>query len=284
MKCINLALASERRAFRGRGPAQGVIAEVAEALDDVAMFAETAAATLRLRLAPPEDEQRKLVRMAKCCDLRKMAFDSGNYVPPAELALKALLIWMRRRNVGAGGSDDDPTLVDDMPEFDVVWEQFKLLTSRLVDAAKERAFTHWVRAKGTVIMKDVFTLARFYTDCHDYLYFYSHMATKTMCEAVVEGMGSTWDECATDGRHLSLEHGMQEAVLAWSAPQPWHPEAKAFITHSLNHLFGGRAWNFHHDQDRTDRVTPWRGGSRVIKGKKDEPMRLPSRMYDVPAL
>ena len=39
-----------------------------------------------------------------------------------------------------------------------------------------------------------------------------------MCEAVVEGMGSTWDKCATDGRHLSLEHGMQEAVLAWSAP------------------------------------------------------------------
>ena len=155
LKCINIALASERRAFRGRGPAQGVIAEVAEALDDVAMFAETAAATLRLRLAPPEDEQRKLVRMAKCCDLRKMAFDSGNYVPPAELALKALLIWMRRRNVGAGGSDDDPTLVDDMPEFDVVWEQFKLLTSRLVDAAKERAFAHWVQAKGTVIMKDV---------------------------------------------------------------------------------------------------------------------------------
>ena len=104
-----------------------------------------------------------------------------------------------------------------------------------------------------------------------------------MCEAVVEGMGSTWDKCATDGRHLSLETGMQEAVLAWSAPQPWHPEAETFINHSLNHLFNGKAWNFHHDRDRVDRLTPWRGGSKVVQGKKDEPMRLPGRLYNVAA-
>jgi hypothetical protein len=41
-------------------------------------------------------------------------------------------------------------------------------------------------------MKTVFTDARFYSCCKNYLYLWTHMATKSMCEAVVEGMGGVW--------------------------------------------------------------------------------------------
>jgi hypothetical protein len=44
-------------------------------------------------------------------------------------------------------------------------------------------------------MKNVFTEERFYLECEDYLYLWLHMAWKSMCEAVVEGMGGVWDRC-----------------------------------------------------------------------------------------
>ena len=90
----------------------------------------------------------------------------------------------------------------------------------------------------TVIMKDIWSdttddatgasaarldkLARGY---HDFLYLFQHMASKSMCEAVVESMGGMWNLCSSDNRHLSLEAAAQEAIICWSAPQPWHPEA-----------------------------------------------------------
>ena len=40
-----------------------------------------------------------------------------------------------------------------------------------------------------------------------------------MCEAVVEGMGSVWDQSCDPVRHLSFENSTEEAVIAWSAPQ-----------------------------------------------------------------
>ena len=44
-------------------------------------------------------------------------------------------------------------------------------------------------------------------------------------------------------------------MICWSAPQPWHPEATAFINHSLNHMVGKdergnqKSWNFTHSND-----------------------------------
>ena len=60
-------------------------------------------------------------------------------------------------------------------------------------------------------MADVFTRVEFYKDCPDYLYLFQHMATKTMCEAVVEGMGSVWDQCTDPHRHPRFEMGAKEA-------------------------------------------------------------------------
>ena len=44
-------------------------------------------------------------------------------------------------------------------------------------------------------------------------------------EAVIEGMGSVWDASSQPSRHPYFETGVEEAVIAWSAPQPWHAEA-----------------------------------------------------------
>ena len=110
-----------------------------------------------------------------------------------------------------------------------------------------------------------------------------------MCEAVVEGMGSMWDLCASDNRHLCLKSAAEEALVAWSAPQPWHPEAKTFINHSLNHLFGKtpggdqKPWNFRHDNS-THKGTSKLVGTGLVEGRlKQEPLRLPSALYDVSA-
>ena len=67
-----------------------------------------------------------------------------------------------------------------------------------------------------------------------------------MCEAVVEGMGGVWDRVATDRRNVGFDCGVMESVLAWNAPQPYHPAAEAFIARSLDHLFGGIARSLDH--------------------------------------
>ena len=77
-----------------------------------------------------------------------------------------------------------------------MWSQFLELCRRLQAAQQELLFRKWKDASGTVIKVDVFTNPRFYVGCEDYLYLWQHCATKTMCEAVVEGMGSRWDKVA----------------------------------------------------------------------------------------
>ena len=122
---------------------------------------------------------------------------------------------------------------------DSVYEQFKVLANRVKDASTQMPFKElWKNASGTVIMKSVFTMERFYRDCQDYLYLFQHCATKSMCEAVIEGMGSVWAKSASPERHPDFMNGSEEAVLAWSAPQPWHPHATVFINHALHDLFG----------------------------------------------
>ena len=101
---------------------------------------------------------------------------------------------------------------------------------------------------------------------------------------MIEGIWGTWDKCASPGRHPDFRKAVEEAVIAWSAPQPFHPEAVPFITRALNHHFGKKDWNFTH-------VDHWHDhhiGRALGKGKVNErlkksndKLRLPSEMYDV---
>ena len=72
------------------------------------------------------------------------------------------------------------------------------------------------------------------------LYLWTHMATKSMCEAVpvVEGMGGVWDRCDRQGNWVTAT---EEAVIAWNAPQPYHPVAVPFINRALEN-WGGLNW------------------------------------------
>ena len=64
---------------------------------------------------------------------------------------------------------------------------------------------------------------------------YSHIALQKAVD--VEGMGGVWDRSADARRHPHFETGVLEAVVAWNAPQPYHPEADVFIARSLDHAF-----------------------------------------------
>ena len=96
-----------------------------------------------------------------------------------------------------------------MPAYDVVEAQFKDLGLRIFQAAKEPAYGFWTGASGVKIMQSVFTEPRFYVGVEDYLYLWLHMASKSMCEAVVvvEGMGGVWDRVhvATDRRNVGFD-------------------------------------------------------------------------------
>ena len=55
---------------------------------------------------------------------------------------------------------------DNMPDHTVVYKQFETLTARLQAAYAEPLFaTQWKGVSGTVIMKSVFTMERFYKGC-----------------------------------------------------------------------------------------------------------------------
>ena len=100
-------------------------------------------------------------------------------------------------------------------------------------------------------------------------------------------MGSVWALTSAPSRHLKLEESTQEAVVAYNAPQPWHPEAGAFCT-ARNHMVGTysdgplkgqrKPWNFHHVDQRSGRIAPEQKGLVVARHYKD-PLRLPSWAY-----
>ena len=144
-------------------------------------------------------------------------------------------------------------------------------------------------------MKDIWTQPKLISThgVEDFLYLWVQCATKTLNEAVVEGMGSVWAKAAPPERHVLLERSEKEAVIAWSAPQPWHPEAGAragaFCTNALNHMFGfftdggskgmkPKPWNFHHMDERVGRVAVGEL-SAVMKRHHKDPKRLPSWAY-----
>ena len=87
------------------------------------------------------------------------------------------------------------------------------------------------------------------------LYLFQHCATKTLCEAVVDRMGGCWDLSSPTSRHPSFESGIEETMIAWSAPQTFHPEAKPFIAKSLRGLFGeDYASHFHLPNQQVSRI------------------------------
>lgn len=98
----------------------------------------------------------------------------------------------------------------------------------------------------------------------------------------MEGM---WDKCAAPGRHPDFRKAVEEAVIAWSAPQPFHPEAIPFITRALDHHFGkGKPWNFtHRDHAEGHHIGRALGKGLVMDRlkKTNDKLRLPSEMYDV---
>ena len=172
-----------------------------------------------------------------------------------------------------------PRASDDLPSLDVLWQQFELLASRLRAAYKEQPYARtWRNVSGTVIMRDVFTKKIFYDGCSDYLYLFQQMATNTMCEAVVEGMGSIWDQCADPHRHPTFVMGAKEAVVAWTAPAAHLPEAVPFLRGALNRYFKDKPWNFTHT-DMKLRQKVFTGGSKVVERHLKDPLRLPSEMY-----
>ena len=88
-------------------------------------------------------------------------------------------------------------------------------------------------------MADVFTTPKLYECCRDYLFLFQHCALKHVPEAIVEGMGSVWDRCATPGRHLSFEAGAREAMVCWNAPKVFSSERDPFLLHALSVHFKG---------------------------------------------
>ena len=283
---VDLQPSASRRISRATASAQekDVSSEIASALNDAAKLAEKIADVLSERLDCPESEVRPLRRMSLCLDLRRMA-DTPAYAvaATAKPALEFLYKWLCSRMVGAPqAAAPQPQAMQrpsDMPPFEEVWKQFELLASRLRDAYQDHPYnSKWKGASGTVIMADVFTKPRFFHDCGDYLYLFQQMATKTQCEAVVEGMGSVWDQCTDPHRHPRFEVGAKEAVIAWTAPAAYLPEAAPFLSRALNRHFKGKPWNFTHT-DMQLRQNVFSRGSKVVDRHRKDALRLPSAMY-----
>ena len=73
-----------------------------------------------------------------------------------------------------------------------------------------------------------------------------------------------------------------EAVIAWSAPQPWHAAAVPFINTVIAHHFkdnkDGKA-NFTHVNERTAQLPSWKHGSQVLDRLHATRPLLPDKWY-----
>ena len=288
-KGAGVAAAQQRLFTCGQSAQQppSVDGEIKEALDELAKMAEMMGQVLGERLTPPDSEYIFLLAMSKCLDFTKMISDgAAAYCAPerAKPQLRRLYNWLQSR-LDDEDDEEDTVPFEDMPPFEPVWQQFEELAKRLQEASKEAAYQKWKGASGTVIMKHVFTEPRFYSKCEDYLYLWLHMATKSMCEAVVEGMGGVWDRSDRQGNWVTAT---KEAVIAWNTPKPYHPVATAFIARSLDHWSGGVGkWHdrfTHHDMHHQEREL---SKGVVMERKKREAMqsiRLPASFYDVSVL
>ena len=180
------------------------------------------------RLRPPDDEFGMLIAMSECLDLRKIIVDSTYYsAAKAQRGLRTLYDWMQTRFDAFVPPPD--VRFPAMPAFDGangIWAQYERFAKNLNAAfnAERSPFRHWKDASGTVIMADIWSdsaaakLAKLAADCHDFLYLFLHMASKSMCESVVESMGGMWDLCSSASRQqhrkpssagVHLGHGTQ---------------------------------------------------------------------------
>ena len=290
---VDLSLTAEQRGLRqwlaGGPPPASASEEFDRMLDQLGDVAIMIADKLGKRLTPPEDEYRFLRHMGYTLDLRKMAFDPAYLQSQqSERSLQVLYDWMQERSAGYDGTDSGTSL-DDLPSFEEVRRQQLLLADRLRSERDRPTFSQWKGASGIIIMESVFTWPRFYAGCEAFVYLFEHMATKSMCEAVIEGMGGMWDRCNTDGRHQAFATGAEESVIAWSAPKPYHPASVAFINHALNEMFGfdadGKPKPHHFKSSdhshNAGSVANMLAGSKVInRHKRDDQPRLPDAMYD----
>ena len=257
---------------------------------DLASMAKKIFERLSERLSPPDDEAGYLLAMQKSLDVREMIKDSG-YAQRARPHLQKLYDWLQSRRLPSAAPPS--ASFRPMPAFDVVWSQYGTFATNLYQASRRPAFQHWTGKSGTVIIADVWSdsaasrLACLAVGVGDFLYLLQHMATKTMCEAVIEGMGGMWSACSSDVRHLTMKAAAQEAVVCWSAPPPWHPAAVPFVNHSLNRMVGKdqngaqKDWNFtHRGDDRHHGQLSLVGTSRVVRRLKQVQPRLPAALYD----
>ena len=297
---IDMGLTSQQRSMRnfiggqqGDAP-QSPAAEFTLTLSELSKMATCIAEHVGSKLKPPDSEWRYLRHMANSLDLRKMAFDAS-YVKSnqAQHSIHVLYKWAQNRDCGYGdgsggaGAAADAEPINDLPAFEEVRRQHCRLASQLQMFAGDPQFKPWRAASGVVIMKDVFTMERFYAGNEDFIYLFEHMACKTMCEAVIEGMGGEWDRSAPDSRHPDFDTGSETAVVAWNAPHPYHPAAVPFINHALNDVFGFDAqgvpkpWNFQHVDHRHDERRYVTSSLVTSRHKQEDQPRLPTAMYDV---
>ena len=128
--------------------------EISSALKALGKMAILTSKTLQERLHPPDDMLLLLKRMAVCCDFRKMAFDAVNYTTPeakVKLPLSRLYDHLALRFTDFDGNPISVEL-NDMPPFEVVYEQFKVLTQLLSDAAKVHPYASGRKnASGVVV-------------------------------------------------------------------------------------------------------------------------------------
>lgn len=219
--------------------------------------------------APPSvTDDERIANAAPTDPTERAAFDS----------LLLLLNWMNSRWEDAN-NDQPAACPDPMPSIGELWEQRKMLTMRLQMFASDHQ-QRWANKSGTVIMETIFTEERFNERIGDFLHLFKHCALKTSNEAVVEGMGSYWDDCAAPKRHLRFETGVEEAVICYTAPPAHLPEATSFLRKSLTTYFDGgpHKWNFSHEDARHRHVV-WAGGSKVIDRLGKIKPRLPSAFY-----
>jgi hypothetical protein len=88
-------------------------------------------------------------------------------------------------------------------------------------------------------------------------------------------MGGVRDRCARPERHISFEAGVQEAVVCWNAPKPYHVDANDFLEHALSLNFKGAAWHFTHTSAATTRRADQ---SKVLQRLAKHESKLPGSL------
>jgi hypothetical protein len=278
------------RAQRTRFPAMEAETPAAEteravnyALGGVADMAALIAQNYKARRAAQNGPRgRVITAMAGCLDLQQLC-NEGEYLRAAREHLHVLSKWARKSisTVNIPGFAPHVTHLGGitLPGDDVLDGELEALASRLHAANSMPPYrAKWsVASSSTAIMADVYKHPKFYEVCPNFLYLYQHCALKSVPEAVVEGMGSVWDRCATPGRHLTFEAGVQEAVICWNAPKPHMDACIPFLDRALLVHFNGKPPHFTHVSAAASRGVVQ---SKVVQKHRNEKPKLPATLWD----